>query len=92
MNTRKSSTQLAKELSELIERKKQLETTIKEQERKATDARKYALAGALLKRAETETRFHQALMLLWEDAKAARPKPFEGVEPPPAPQKAPPQA
>lgn len=78
-------TALKKKLEQLDKEKSDLLTKISSTSRKNSDARKYALGGALLKLATTDPAAHRVLKMVFQIAQEARPKAFEEFELPEVP-------
>lgn len=78
-----SITAMKKRLGQLDAEKAAILARVSSTSRKNSDARKYALGGALLKLAATDQQVHSALKKAWATAQKDKPKAFEDF---PAPQ------
>ena len=68
---------LEKKLSQLEAEKAAIIAKVSETERKNSDARKYALGGALLKLAATDPRAYEVLKQAWAMGQKDKPRAFE---------------
>ena len=70
---------MKKKLSQLKAEKSAIIAKVSETERKNSDARKYALGGALLKLAATDPRAYEVLKQTWAMGQKDKPRAFEDV-------------
>ena len=73
---------MKKKLNQLEVEKAAIIAKVAETARKNSDARKYALGGALLKLATTDPRAYEVLKQAWAMGQKDKPRAFEDVEPP----------
>lgn len=71
---------MKKKLSQLEAEKSAILAKVSATARKNSDARKYALGGALLKISLTDQKAHSVLKQVWALAQKDRPKVFEGEQ------------
>lgn len=77
-----SITAMKKRLSQLDAEKAAILAKVSSTTRKNSDARKYALGGALLKLASTDSDAYNILKQAWAMSRKDKPRIFEEAEPP----------
>ena len=77
---------LKKKLAQLEAEKSAILSKVSETSRKNTSARKYAIGGALIKLAATDTKAYNVLKQVWAMGQKDKPTAFEGeeIQPPPS--------